>query len=128
MSSSFPVEEMGGRLVAAKRDVAVIVGSLRKASLNRKMANAMRELAPERLAFSIVEIRDLPLYDQDLEDAKLLPPAWVAFRQRILAADALLFVTPEYNRSVPGALKNAIDGGSRPYSSSVWNGKPAAVI
>ena len=114
--------------MAAQRDVAVVVGSLRRKSFNRMMAHAMSELVPERLALSIVEIGDLPLYNQDLEDAQPPPEPWVAFRRRILAADALVFLTPEYNRSGPGCLKNAIDVGSRPYGSSVWNGKPGAVM
>lgn len=107
------------------RTVAVVVGSLRKDSVSRKLAKAFAAVTPE-LKFNIVEIGDLPMFDQDLEAA---PPApWVRFRQEIAAADAVLFVTPEYNRSVPGALKNAVDVGSRPYGSSVWNGKPGAVI
>ena len=107
-------------------NVAVLVGSLRKESLNRKLAHALAELAPSSLKLSIVDIGELPLYNQDL-DAN--PPAsWVNFRERIKAADAVLFVSPEYNRSVPGVLKNAIDIGSRAYGQSVWNGKPGAVI
>jgi chromate reductase, NAD(P)H dehydrogenase (quinone) len=109
-----------------RRDVAVVVGSLRKGSLNRKVAQEMIALAPESLALEIVEIRDLPLYDQDLEENP--PQEWLAFRQRLARADAVLFVTPEYNRSVPGALKNAIDVGSRPYGKSSWEGKPGAVV
>ena len=111
--------------MASARDVAVVVGSLRRESLNRKLANALRGLAPPALALEIVEIRELALYDEDLEAN--VPPAWAAFRARIKRADAVLFVTPEYNRSVPGLLKNAIDVGSRPYGRSVWEGKPAAV-
>jgi chromate reductase, NAD(P)H dehydrogenase (quinone) len=107
------------------RNVAVVVGSLRKDSVSRKLANAFAALNPN-LKFNIVEIGDLPHFDQDLESD---PPAqWVRFRNEIAAADAVLFVTPEFNRSVPGALKNAIDVGSRPYGSSVWAGKPGAVI
>jgi len=107
-------------------NVAVLVGSLRKDSLNRKMANALIAMAPETLKLGIVEIGELPLFSQDHEAE---PTAAVtAFKQAITAADALLFVTPEYNRSVPGALKNAIDVGSRPYGKSVWSGKPGAVI
>ncbi|MGA0601049.1 NADPH-dependent FMN reductase [Caulobacter sp. KR2-114] len=109
------------------RDVAVLVGSLRKASLNRKMALALASLAPETLKLRIVEIGDLPLYDEDLE-GDALPAPWKRFRDEVRAAEALLFVTPEYNRSVPGALKNAIDVGSRPYGQSVWSGKPGAVV
>jgi len=106
--------------------VAVIVGSLRRDSLNRKLAKALATMAPPSLAFEIVEIGGLPLYNQD-DDAN--PPApSVAFKEKIAAADAVLFVTPEYNRSVPGVLKNAIDVGSRPYGKSAWSGKPGAVI
>lgn len=108
------------------RDVAVLVGSLRKGSYNRMMARALAGLAGEGLRLDMVEIRDLPLYDQDLDETP--PAAWAAFRDRIRRADAVLFVTPEYNRSVPGALKNAIDVGSRPYGRSAWDGKPGAVI
>lgn len=108
------------------RDVAVLVGSLRKESFSRKMALALAALSPASLKLEIVEIRDLPLYNQD-DDAN--PPApSAAFKARIQKADAVLFVTPEYNRSVPGVLKNAIDIASRPYGKSAWNGKPGAVI
>ncbi|MDB5408757.1 MAG: reductase, NADPH-dependent [Rhodospirillales bacterium] len=109
------------------RSVAVLVGSLRKASYNRKMALALAKLAPDTLKLGIVEIGDLPLYNEDVETAGA-PAAWVQFRGEVKAADALLFVTPEYNRSVPGGLKNAIDVGSRPYGSSVFGGKPGAVV
>lgn len=108
------------------RSVAVLIGSLRKESLTRKLANAIIKLAPPSLKLEIVEIGQLSFYNQDLEGA---PPAdWVAFRDSIRAADAVLFVTPEYNRSVPGVLKNAIDVGSRPKESNAFNGKPGAVI
>ena len=113
-------------MAESPRNVAVLVGSLRKGSLNRKMANALRAMAPEELKLDIVEIGNLPLYNADLEET---PPAeWVEFRDRIKTADAVLFVTPEYNRSVPAGLKNAIDVGSRPYGKSVWDRKPTAVI
>jgi chromate reductase len=109
------------------RTVAVLVGSLRMGSFNRKMAHAMEKLAPAGLKLGIVEIRDLRLYDEDLE--KEGPPqSWLDFRQQIRTQDAVLFVTPEYNRSVPGGLKNAIDVGSRPYGQSVWSKKPCAVV
>jgi chromate reductase len=110
----------------SERKVAVVVGSLRKASLNRKMAHALAALAPANLTLEIVEIGDLPLYDEELEAET--PAAWMAFRDRVRPVDAVLFVTPEYNRSVPGGLKNAIDVGSRPYGESVWSRKPAAVV
>lgn len=106
--------------------VAVIVGSLRKESFNRKMANALIGIAPEGLKLEIVEIGGLSFYNQDFDEN---PPAdWVAFREKIAATDAVLFVTPEYNRSVPGVLKNAIDIGSRPYGGAVLSGMPAAVM
>lgn len=106
--------------------VAVLVGSLRKQSLNRKVALALAELAPANLHLSIVEIGDLALYNEDIDVTP--PAAYTRFREQIGAADAVLFVTPEYNRSVPAALKNAIDVGSRPYGKSAWSGKPGAVI
>jgi chromate reductase len=108
------------------RNVAVIVGSLRKDSINRKVANALAELAPAALKLSIVDIGHLPIYNQDGDENP--PAAWTEFRERIRAADAILFVTPEHNRSVPAALKNAIDVGSRPYGKSAWSGKPGAVV
>jgi len=110
----------------SERNVAVLIGSLRKASYNRKMALALTALAPGTLKLGIVEIGALALYNEDLEaDA---PPAWRSFRDAVRASEAVLFVTPEYNRSVPGVLKNAIDVGSRPYGQSVWSKKPAAVV
>ena len=109
------------------RDVAVLVGSLRKESFNRKMANALVGLAPPDLKLSIVEIAALPPYNQDLDSADP-PAAWKTFRERMHRANAVLFVTPEYNRGIPGLLKNAIDVGSRPYGHSVWDGKPGAVV
>lgn len=108
-------------------NVAVVVGSLRKESVNRKAALALARLAPSHLNLKTAEIGDLPLYDEDLEAAGP-PESWVRLREELLGSDAVLFVTPEYNRSVPGALKNAIDVGSRPYGSSAWAGKPAAIM
>jgi chromate reductase len=108
-------------------NVCVLVGSLRKASLSGMLANALISLAPSSMKLDIVEIGQLPFYNQDLEIDP--PPApWTAFRRRVKAADAVLLVTPEYNRSVPAALKNALDVGSRPYGSSVWDGKPGAIV
>lgn len=112
--------------MADQRDVVVLVGSLRKDSFNRKIARALAQLAPANLKLEIVEIRDLTFYDQDLDEKP--PASWVAFRERIKRADAVLFVTPEYNRSVPGVLKNAVDIGSRPYGHNVFDGKPTGVI
>ena len=110
------------------RKIAVIVGSLRKDSFNRKMAKALCELSPPELALEIVEIGALPLYSEDDDAPVHVPAAWTTFRQTLIGFDGVIFVTPEYNRSVPGALKNAIDVGSRPYGHSVWNGKPAAIV
>jgi chromate reductase, NAD(P)H dehydrogenase (quinone) len=110
----------------AVRRVALLIGSLRKESFTRKVANAVVKVAPATLSFETIEIGQLPLYNQDLESAPPLP--WVEFRDRLRVADAVLFATPEYNRSVPGVLKNAIDVGSRPRESSAFNGKPGAVI
>ena len=100
-------------------------GSLAKASINRKLAKALVRVAPPELSMSEIPIGDLPLYSYDY-DADY-PPVARAFKQAIADVDAVLFVTPEYNRSVPAVLKNAIDVGSRPYGHSVWTGKPAAV-
>jgi chromate reductase len=110
------------------KKIAVFVGSLRKESFNRKMAKALITLAPESLMLEIIEIGGLPLYNQDYDDGGNPPSAWTAFRERVKSFDGFLFVTPEYNRSVPGVLKNALDVGSRPYGQSVWGGKPGAVI
>src|SRR3990170_8322871 len=110
----------------AIRRIAVLVGSLREGSINRKVAKALIAAAPESLDCEIVEYRDLPLYNEDLEADP--PPEWVAFRDTIRAADGVLFVSPEYNRSVPGGLKNAIDVGSRPYGKSVFTKKPAGIV
>ena len=108
------------------RDIVVIVGSLRAGSFNRLTARTLAAMAPESLALDIVEIGGLPMYNQDLDVDP--PESWLGFRERMRAADAVLFVTPEYNRSVPAVLKNAIDVGSRPYGASAWDGKPAGVV
>jgi chromate reductase, NAD(P)H dehydrogenase (quinone) len=109
------------------RNVAALIGSLRKGSINRRLAGALIALYPQGLRHEIVEIGQLPLYNQDLDDGEP-PAAWATFRQKVKGFDAVLFVTAEYNRSVPGALKNALDVGSRPYGKSVWDAKPAAVV
>ena len=109
----------------AKVKIAVIVGSNRRGSINGKLAQALARLGADRLAFNFVSIGDLPLYNQDLEDE--LPKSVVRFKSEIAAADALLFVTPEHNRSIPALLKNAIDWGARPYGQNSWSGKPAAI-
>jgi len=110
------------------KKVAVFVGSLRAASWNRKVARELIALAPPSLQPEIVEIGRLPLYNQDFDDGGNPPAEWLAFRDQVKPHDAVLFVTPEYNRSVPAPLKNAIDVGSRPYGKSVWDGKPGAIV
>ena len=107
--------------------VAVLIGSLRRDSFSRKTARTIAALAPANLQFEQIPIGELPFYDQDLE-TQTPPAAWVEFRRKVAATDAVLFVTPEYNRSVPAVLKNAIDVGSRPYGQSVFDGKPGAVV
>lgn len=107
-------------------EIAVIVGSLRAESFNRAFIEALLKLAPKDIKFHAVEIGDLPLYNQDDDDNQA--PAVLRLKSEIKAADGVLFVTPEYNRSVPGVLKNAIDNASRPYGDSAWAGKPAGVI
>ncbi|MBB5047865.1 chromate reductase [Rhodopseudomonas rhenobacensis] len=112
--------------MASSYTVAVVVGSLRKEAYSLRLSEALVKLAPDTLKLDVVTLHGLSFYNQDLEAT---PPAdWVAFRQRIKAADAVLFVTPEYNRSIPGVLKNAIDVGSRPYGKSAFDGKPGGVI
>jgi len=106
--------------------IAIIVGSLREGSINRKIARSMCAIRDDDLDCSIVEIGDLPLFNQDLE--KTPPAQWVRFKEQVAATDGVLFCTPEYNRGVPGVLKNAIDVGSRPYGRSVWDRKPAAIV
>src|SRR3954463_434112 len=106
--------------------IAIIVGSLREGSLNRKIARSICGLRDDNLDCSMIEIGDLPLYNQDLDGSP--PQEWVRFREQVAAADGVLFVSPEYNRGIPGVLKNAIDVGSRPYGQSVWNQKPAAIV
>jgi chromate reductase len=115
--------------MADPHPVAVIVGSLRKGSYNRQVANALVQLAPPTLALRILEIGDLPFYNQDLEGGELTPPQpWTTFRDALRPMHGVIFVTPEYNRGVPAVLKNAIDVGSRPYGASAWSGKPAAIV
>jgi chromate reductase len=109
----------------SKLNVAVVVGSNRRESLNRRLAEALAKLGAEALAFSFVRIDDLPLYNQDLEAS--LPETVVRFKHEIEAADGVLFVTPEHSRSIPAALKNAIDWGARPWGKNSWTGKPAAI-
>jgi NAD(P)H-dependent FMN reductase/ketosteroid isomerase-like protein len=113
-------------MLSKPRHVGVLIGSLRRGSLSRKLAKALIARAPATLDCHIIEIGDLPLYNEDLDSSP--PPAWVSFRAALEACDALLFVTPEYNRSMPGCLKNATDVGSRPEGKSLFDGLPAAVV
>ncbi|MFT3744229.1 MAG: NAD(P)H-dependent oxidoreductase [Pyrinomonadaceae bacterium] len=109
------------------KKIALIVGSLRQGSFSRKIANELIRIAPTGLELGIVEIGDLPHYNEDLESADP-PKPWTDFRQSLGSSDGVIFITPEYNRTIPGALKNAIDVGSRPYGHSIWQGKPGAVV
>ena len=111
----------------ATRKIAVLVGSLRKESFTRKLAKSLMLAAPPTLELEIVEIGEMPLYNQD-DETDTPPATWTEFRGRIRDADGVLFCTPEYNRSLPGVLKNAIDVGSRPYGQAAWTGKPCAVV
>lgn len=111
------------------KDVAVLVGSLRSDSVNRKAALALAKLAPPFLRLDVVEIGHLPFYNQEFDaEAARTPASYADFRRRIGAADGVIFATPEYNRGFPAVLKNAIDIGTRPYGQNVWAGKPAGVI
>lgn len=107
--------------------VAVLLGSLRKDSFSSRIGKALASVAPESLKLETVSIAELPFYNQDLE-TDTPPPAWATFRETMRACDAVLFVTPEYNRSVPAVLRNAIDVGSRPWGKILWGGKPAAIV
>jgi chromate reductase len=110
----------------ANHKIGIIVGSLREGSINRKVARSMCAIRDDDLTCSMIEIGDLPLFNQDLE---MTPPdQWVRFKDQVAASDGILFCSPEYNRGMPGVLKNAIDVGSRPYGRSVWDRKPAAII
>lgn len=108
--------------------VGIIVGSLRKDSISKKIANHVAAYFPSDYTVEMVEIGNLPMYNQDYDDENNVPLEYTTFRNKIKELDAILFVTPEYNRSVPAVLKNALDVGSRPYGQSVWDGKPAAII
>src|SRR5271170_1166663 len=112
--------------MATPHHIVTIVGSLRKESFSLKIANALAKLAPATLKLDVTTLHSISFFNQDLEAT---PPAdWLAFREKLQKSNGVLFVTPEYNRSIPGVLKNAIDVGSRPYGSSVWSGKPGALI
>nr|WP_274365278.1 MULTISPECIES: NAD(P)H-dependent oxidoreductase [unclassified Paenibacillus] len=117
----------GGRLNDKGRRISVLVGSLRKESFSKKLAANVTALFPEGFTTEVINI-EMPLYNQDFDDENRVPAEYTAFRNKMKEIDAVLFVTPEYNRSVPAVLKNALDVGSRPYGASVWDGKPAAII
>ncbi len=110
------------------KKIAVLVGSLRKESFCKKMAKTLKKLAPASFEMEEVEIGELAIYNQDFDDEGNPPAPWTAFRELMKKFDAVLFITPEYNRSVPAVLKNALDVGSRPYGESIWDGKPGAVV
>ena len=109
-----------------KFKIGVLVGSLRKESFNLKTAKVLMEVAPKSLELELIDIANIPMFNQDLEGTP--PEEWTTLREAVKAVDGLIFVTPEYNRSVPAVLKNAIDVGSRPYGKNVWTEKPGAVI
>jgi chromate reductase len=112
--------------MASPHSIVTIVGSLRKESFTLKVANALAKLAPQSLKLDVTTLHDVSFFNQDLEAA---PPAdWVAFREKLHKSNGVLFITPEYNRSIPGVLKNAIDVGSRPYGKSSFLGKPIGII
>lgn len=112
-----------------KLNIALLCGSLRKASYSRKVSAYLTEAGFRfELTIEVVEIADLPLYNEDLEITGTAPSSWSLFRKQMKSVDGILFVTPEYNRSLPAVLKNALDVASRPWGESIWNGKPAGII
>ncbi|TWH47748.1 NADPH-dependent FMN reductase [Sporomusa sp. KB1] len=110
------------------KKIGILIGSLRNESFSKKIANALKTLAPASFEMEEVEIGNLSIYNQDFDDEGNPPSSWTEFRERVEKFDAILFITPEYNRSVPAVLKNALDVGSRPYGKNVWDGKPGAVV
>ncbi|MFH6991032.1 NADPH-dependent FMN reductase [Flavobacterium sp. FlaQc-48] len=108
--------------------IGIIAGSLRKESFSKKLAKAIVAMAPEGFDFKIISLADLPVYNQDFDDHNEVPPAYTTFRKEVKELGGFIFITPEYNRSVPAVLKNALDVGSRPYGKSVWDGKPGAIF
>ena len=110
------------------KNIGILVGSLRKKSYNKLVAETLAPLFPENYNVKFIKLDDLPIYNQDFDDENHVPESWKTFRKTIQSIDAILFVTPEYNRSVPAVLKNALDIGSRPYGHSVWDKKPAAIV
>jgi chromate reductase len=109
-------------------NVGILVGSLRKESYNKKIAQFILEQEESKFGYRIIDISELPLYNQDVDDVGNPPPSYVRFRKEVASLDAVLFITAEYNRSIPAVLKNAIDVGSRPYGKNKWDGKPGAII
>ncbi|OJZ07569.1 NAD(P)H-dependent oxidoreductase [Sphingobacterium sp. 40-24] len=109
-------------------NVGIFVGSLRKESFNKKIAQFILDQEESKFSYRMIDIGDLPLYNQDFDDAGNPPASYTRFRQEVASLDAVLFVTAEYNRSIPAVLKNAIDVGSRPYGKNKWDGKPGAII
>lgn len=112
----------------ANRKIGVIVGSLRKGSYNRQIATKLMSLFPSEYQVEMIEIGNLPLYNEDLDTPGNVPQAWTDFREKVAEKEGFLFVTPEYNRSMPAAMKNALDVASRPFGENAWGGKPAAVV
>src|SRR6202162_411962 len=124
--AAVPVSAIKGSPMAHSHNAVAIVGSLRKESFTLKIAKALAKLAPDNLKLDVVTLHDISFFNQDLEAP---PPAdWVAFREKLQKSNGVLFVTPEYNRAIPGVLKNAIDVGSRPYGKSSFLGKPVGII
>jgi chromate reductase len=117
-----------GAVMSNAYKVAIVVGSLREGSFNKKAARAFQSVSPPELTFETLEIGDLPLYNEDLDKAGQVPASWARLRAALDGVDGVVFFTPEYNRGIPGLLKNAIDVGSRPYGQNKWGGKPGAVI
>ena len=112
----------------SKKTIGILVGSPRRDSFSKKVAQHLGGLLEERFAITFLEIGSLAMYNQDLETGADMPREWLRFRQEVKALDAVLFVTPEYNRSMPALLKNALDVGSRPMAANAWKGKPGAVV
>ena len=108
--------------------IGILVGSLRKESYSKKISEAVCAMAPEGFNFKRISLDDLPMYNQDFDDHNKVPPAITSFRDEMEAVDGVLFITPEYNRSVPAVLKNALDIGSTPHGKSIWNSKPGAIF
>lgn len=110
------------------KKIGFLVGSLRKHSYNNKVAKSFANLLPEGYKSEFIQIHDLPFYNEDLETPKSVPTEWTRFRKKVKELDGVVFITPEYNRSVPAVMKNALDVGSRPYGKNVWNSKPGLVL